>query len=180
MSQEQYNLDQSGAITLGFSVVSLAASGTHAILVFQIARYKDVADNGDTFRFGVAMEATITVNTAKFQGSLALPVVAANVQLGNATASSNLAVRGYLPQSPLHLPAWGSFDVGNYTDFQNTVSKLQDDILFDNKNIRPVLLATTKTVPGKTPIQEHPHGWFYNTGERIKHIFSGTNMPQDS
>jgi hypothetical protein len=168
LSQEEYNLEQSGAISLGFSVFNLAPSGTHDVLIFQVSRYKDVADQDDTFRFGVAVEATITVTTEKFQGGLTLPAVAANVQLSNATASSTLAVRGYLPKAPLELPAWGSFDVGSYTDFQNTVSQLQKSVLFDNKNIQPVLLATTKTAPGAEPAQERPHGFFYDMGQRIK------------
>jgi len=167
LSQDEYNLEESGALTLGYSVANLSASGTHDVLIFQAARYKDVAIEDKTYRFGVAIEATIVVTTEKFQGNLTLPVVAANVQLSHATASSNLAVRGYLPQKPLHLPVWGSFDVGSYSDFQNTVSQLQDDVLFDNANIHPVLLATTQPAKGSPP-SEPTHGFFYNVGERIK------------
>jgi hypothetical protein len=124
-------------------MATLAAQGSHAVLIFQAARYKDVPFQGQTYRFGVAIEATIVVTTAKFQGSLTPPVVAANVQLDFAAASSTLAVRGYLPQSPLKLPEWGSFDVASYAQYQAEISKLQDDILFDNPNIKPELLAAT-------------------------------------
>ena len=158
------------AATLGFSVFSLSGSGQHDVLIFQVARYKDVANGGDTFRFGVAIEAVITVWVGKFQGNLTLPVVAANVQLSNSTASSDLAVRGYLPKAALHLPPWGSFDVGSYAEFQSTVSTLQDTILFDNDNIKPVLLATTRPVPGSAPAEKAPHGFFYDVGKRIEGI----------
>lgn len=170
MSQEQYNLDQSAAATLGFSAFSLSASGQHDVLVFQVARYKDVASGDDTFRFGVAIEAVITVSVEKFEGNLTLPGVAANVQLNNSSASSDLAIRGYLPQTKLQLPPWGSFDVGSYATFQSTVSALQDLILFDSANIRPVLLATTRPAPGSAPAQKAPHGFFYNAGKRIEEI----------
>jgi hypothetical protein len=166
MSQEQYNLKQSDAVTLGYSLVTLSESGTHDVLIFQAARYKDVADGEYTFRFGVAIEAT----TEKFEGGLTLPAVAANVQLSNASASSDLAVRGYLPKTALQLPAWGSFDVGSYTEFQTKVSNLQSTVLSDNDSIRPVLLATTKTVPGAEQVQKSPHGFFYCAGQYIEKL----------
>jgi hypothetical protein len=165
LSQEQYNLQESEALSLGYSVATLTTEGSHDLLIFQAARYKDIDIQGQTYRFGVAVEATITVATAKFQGALTLPVVAANVQLSFAAASSTLAVRGYLPQAPLQLPAWGSFDVGSYADFQATVSKLQDTTLFDNSNIRPVLLASTQ--PPANPQVEPRHTFLYAVGARI-------------
>jgi hypothetical protein len=161
LSQDEYNLEESAALSLGFSVATLEDSAKHDVLIFQAARFKDVAVQGATYRFGVSVEATIVVTTDKFQGSLTLPVVAANVQLSFAKASSTLAVRGYLPQAnkPIHLPAWGSFDVGSYADFQAVVSKLQDAVLFDNDNIRPVLLATTEQPQQNAAGKAKPH-WY--------------------
>lgn len=169
LAQEQYNLEESTALSLGYSVASLTAQGSHDVLIFQVARYKDIDIQGQTYRFGVAIEATVVVATAKFQGALTLPVVAANVQLNFAAASSILAVRGYLPQTALQLPTWGSFDVGSYTDFQATVSKLQDNTLFDNPNIRPVLLATTQP-PAASPPVKPKHIFFYDLGRRIEQL----------
>jgi hypothetical protein len=169
LSQEQYNLEESTALSLGYSVVNLTAQGSHDVLIFQAARYKDIDIQGQTYRFGVAIEATVVVATVKFQGALTLPVVAANVQLNFAAASSILAVRGYLPQTALQLPAWGSFDVGSYTEFQATVSKLQDNTLFDNPNIRPVLLATTQPPPASPPVKPK-NSFFYDVGRRIEQL----------
>jgi len=166
LSQEEYNLEESAALSLGYSIATLAAQGSHDVLIFQVARYKDIGFQGQTYRFGVAIEATIVVTTTKFQGGLTLPVVAANVQMNFAAASSTLAVRGYLPQAPLQLPAWGSFDVGSYAEFQATVSKLQDNVLFDNPNIQPVLLAATQP-PSADPSVKPQRGFFYELGKRV-------------
>jgi hypothetical protein len=159
LAQEQYSLDVSAAATLGFSVVSLKGDDEHKVLVYQVARYKDLTDtHGATYRFGIAVEATIVATVAHFEGGLTLPTVAANVQLGYSNASSDLAVRGYAftPQLSVTLPAWGSFDVGAYADFQKSVDAIVSKVLFDNGNIKPVLLATT-TAPIDSPEITPPH-----------------------
>jgi len=158
LAQEEYNLDETLALSLGFAVASVSGNGEHEVLVFQSARYKDVSFQGETYRFGVAIESTIVVNSTTFKGGLTLPAVAANVQLGFTSASSKLAVRGYIPTKPLTLPAWGSFDVGSYSAFQNTVSDLQT-VLFDNANIHPVLLATTAPPHPDAPKPKSKHIW---------------------
>ena len=124
-SQEQYNLNDSMALSLGYSLFNLSDDADQVLLVFQAARFKDLVSEGETYRFGVAIEAAITVITNSFKGGLTLPVVAANVQLNFASASSELSLRGYRPppSGPPMLPTWGSFDVSNYTDFQGTISK---------------------------------------------------------
>jgi hypothetical protein len=171
LSQENYNLEASAAVTLGFSVVSLKANVEHDVLVYQVARYKDVAgEDGTTFRFGVAVEATIVVTVEKFEGGLTLPAVAANVQLGHATASSDLAVRGYgfTPESAVTLPAWGSFDVDSYTDFQKAIDSIVAKVLFDNPNIHPVLLATTAPPSASPDTTPPPHRFTYKLGKWLE------------
>ena len=173
LSQEQYNLEASAAVSLGFSVVMLKPQVQHDVLLYQVARYKDVSDQGGaTYRFGVAVEATIVVTVEKFDGGITLPSVAANVQLGYSTASSDLAVRGYsfAPGTAVTLPAWGSFDVDSYTDFQNAVDSIVAKVLFDNDNIHPVLLATT-TPPALNPEVTPPtHRFIYKVGEWLQNI----------
>jgi hypothetical protein len=84
-------------------------------------------------------------------------MVAANVELGYATASSDLALRGYAftAQKPVTLPSWGSFDVDTYAGFQKAVDAIVATVLFDNENIKPVLLATD-TPPAKDPTLTPP------------------------
>jgi hypothetical protein len=170
LAQEQYNLDISAAVSLGYSVVSLKADAKHDILVYQVARYKDVSDsNGQTYRFGVAIEATIQVTTDKFDGGLTLPGVAANVQLGYSSASSDLAARGYAfdPTKPVTVPPWGSFNVDSYATFQKAVDAMVNTILFDNDNIKPVLLATTSP-PVNSPEAVPPkHRFAYDVGHAL-------------
>jgi hypothetical protein len=165
-SQEQYNLNDSMALSLGYSLFSLSDNANHVLLVFQAARFKDLVSEGETYRFGVAIEAAITVTTNSFKGGLTLPVVAANVQLNFASASSEVSLRGYRPppSSPPILPTWGSFDVSSYTDFQEAISKMQQNVLFDDNNIVPVLIATTSapaTVEAPAGSRKH---WYNSLG----------------
>ena len=143
LGQYQFHLSFDEAASLGYAVAKLDEEHSHEVILFQAARFKDISHDGATFRYGVAVEAIITVSVIKGDGSVTLAAVAASVQLSNANATSSLFVRGYLPQAALILPAWGEFDVGAYSKFQETVSELQSTVLFDNDNIRPQLLATT-------------------------------------
>jgi hypothetical protein len=125
--------------------------------------------NGETYRFGVAVEATIHVTVDHFEGGLTLPTVAANVQLGYSAASSDLAVRGYAfgPAKTVAVPPWGSFSVDSYADFQKAVDAIVSSVLFDNDNIQPVLLATT-TPPINSPETQPPkRRFFYKLGEAL-------------
>jgi hypothetical protein len=172
LAQEQYNLEESAALTLGFSLANLAPNVSHDVLVYQVARYKDIAaTDGNTYRFGIAVEATIVVTVDKFQGGLTLPAIAANVQLGHSTASSDLSVRGYAFQAAtaITLPPWGSFDVDSYTDFEKAIDDIVAKVLFDANNIKPVLLATSAP-PLNAPDTKPPlHRFFY----RLKHFVEG-------
>jgi hypothetical protein len=166
LAQEQYNLNEQLALSLGYSMFNFGENAHHVLLVFQASRFKDVSFNNETYRFGVAIESTIAVTTNDFKGGLTLPVIAANVELNFASASSELSVRGYLPKSASApaLPTWGSFDVGSYADFQETVSKMQQSILFDDDNIRPVLLATSQMPPGVDPQPPGRKHWYNKLG----------------
>lgn len=172
LAQEQYNLEASAAATLGFSVFSLKPDVQHDVLVYQVARYKDVSDtSGATYRFGIAVEATIVVTVEKFEGGITLPSVAANVQLNHSTASSDLAVRGYAfpAGASVTLPAWGSFDVDSYTDFQKAVDAIVAQVLFDNENIHPVLLATTTAPTAAPDVTPPPHRFVHDLLVKVEH-----------
>jgi hypothetical protein len=145
LGQEQYNLELGIAASLGYAVFELSAGVKHDVLIFQAARYKDINVAGETYRYGVVVEATIIATTANLKVGATLPVIAANVQLTDDQASSEIAVRGFAPAQPITLPPWGSFDVDGYSAFQASVTQLQKDVLFNNEQIRPVLLATTNT-----------------------------------
>jgi hypothetical protein len=169
LGQYQYHMSFDEAASLGFPVARLDEQYRHEVLLFQAARFKDISsENGATFRYGVALEAMITVSVIKGDLTATVAAVAAAVQLSTANASSSLFVRGYLPQAPLVLPDWGEFDVGAYSKFEETISTLQSQILFDNANIRPQLLATTMpassgdygSVVGQTyALDAISHGW---------------------
>jgi hypothetical protein len=143
LGQYQFHLSFDEAASLGYAVAKLDEEHKHEVILFQAARFRDLSHERATFRYGVAVEAIITVSVIKGDGSVTLAAVAASVQLSNANATSSLFVRGYLPQAEIALPEWGEFDVGAYSKFQQTITELQSKILFDNDNIRPQLLATT-------------------------------------
>lgn len=150
LGQYQFHLSFDEAASLGYAVAKLDEEYKHEVILFQAARFKDLSHERATFRYGVAVEAIITVSVMKGDASITLAAVAASVQLSYANATSLLFVRGYLPQSALILPEWGEFDVGAYSKFQQTVTELQSAVLFDNDNIRPQLLATTMPESGGT------------------------------
>jgi hypothetical protein len=168
LGQYQFHLSFDEAASLGYAVAKLDEEHRHEVILFQAARFKDISQDGATFRYGTALEAIITVSVTKGDSSVTLAAVAASVQLSYANATSSLSVRGYLPQAPLMLPEWGEFDVGAYSRFQQTVTDLQSKILFDNEHIRPQLLATTVpessgnygSVLGETyALDAISHGW---------------------
>jgi hypothetical protein len=154
--QESYSLNISLALTLGFTVATIAPTASadvqHAMFLFGTTRYKDVVgDNGHVYRFGVAIRALIQVNAKKLDFALTLPFVAAKVQLSEADASTQLIVQGYKGELPSALPSWQDFDVESYGQYMKEVSTLRDAILADAKNIVPELLATSAGVQPPIP-----------------------------
>jgi hypothetical protein len=59
------------------------------------SRWKDIVSGAHTYRFGVALRAIVVISDIKGDGTLTLPVVAAQVELEGARASAQLLVRGY-------------------------------------------------------------------------------------
>ena len=147
-SQESYSLSVSAAASLGFPVGNLAASVQRDALMFGSSRWIDVVAGEHTYRFGVALRALVVVSDIRGGGALALPVVAAKVELDGARASAQLMVRGY-KGSDLGglLPTWQSFGVESYAQYMSAVSDLQKAIMGDAGNIQPELLATTVVSP---------------------------------
>jgi hypothetical protein len=93
-------------------------------------------------------------------------------QLGYSSASSDLAVRGYAfsPDKAVTVPSWGSFSVESYGAFQKAVDSIVASFLFDNDNIRPVLLATSAP-PVHSPDTAPPgHRFFYKLGEALHRL----------
>jgi hypothetical protein len=140
--QENYNLSVDSALTLGFAVAGVDATTRSQVLVFGIARWKDVeSTSGQVYRYGVSLRAVVEVRDYKGDGSLTIPLVAAKVQLEGAKATASLVVRGY--KGTITLPHWESFDVASYGEYQKAISSVQDQITSDSGNIVPELLATT-------------------------------------
>jgi hypothetical protein len=81
LTQEQYNLDLNLAESLGYAVFTLQAGVKHDVLIFQAPRFKDIYSGVHTYRYGVAVEATIIATTAHLNVWATLAAVAANVQL---------------------------------------------------------------------------------------------------
>jgi hypothetical protein len=102
-SQENYQLEADAAATLGFPVVHLAGQSRHRLCIFGASRWCDVnSGDGHVYRFGVSLRVLIEIDSKENQDDLTLPNIAANVQLGTASASAQLIVRATT------VPAWVS------------------------------------------------------------------------
>ena len=89
LGQYQFHLSFDEAASLGYAVAKLDEEHSHEVILFQAARFKDISHEGATFRYGVAVEAIITVSVIKGDGSVTLAAVAASVQLSYANATSS-------------------------------------------------------------------------------------------
>jgi len=150
--QENYVLSESLAAKLGFSLGDISSAAKHQVLVFGASRWKDIQAEQHTFRFGTAIRAVIVVTDTKLDVDLTPAIVAANVQIGRATASATMEVRGY--KGALKLPRWESFDVESHGKYQECISDLQDKLLGVDADLDPELLATTaaeSAIPAVAP-----------------------------
>jgi hypothetical protein len=144
-SQENYQLDVKAAASLGFPVGHLSGELQHDMYIFGTSRWADV-DSGDghVYRFGVSLRVLVKVERDKFIGDVALPFIAANVELERATASAQLVIRGYNSATlGKLLPAWQSFSVDSYSSYMTAISAIQEEIMANDANVLPQLLATT-------------------------------------
>jgi hypothetical protein len=139
--QEQYELSSTAALTLGFPVATVDASVKSQVLIFGMSRWRDVTSDGEIYRYGVSVRVLVHIRDYKADGSLTIPIVAAKVEIEHAVAQAQLLVRGY-KGSDLALPAWGSFNVSAYSDYQKAVSEIQSK-LSASEDLEPQLLATT-------------------------------------
>lgn len=148
-SAENYILDVSAAADLGFPVGALGVSTKRQVLLFGSSRSTDISGNdGNIYRFGVALRALIVVTDLNVTGALTVPIVAAKVELGYASASAQLLVRGYKgAELGGMLPSWDSFGVAAYHAYQKAVSDIQSKVTSDQANQSPELLATTALAP---------------------------------
>src|SRR5438128_3466124 len=128
---EQYSLDVNAAADLGFPVGSLNVAYKQQVLLFGSSRSADVhGDDGNVYRFGVAIRALIEVSSLQVDGAITIPLVAAKVELGEARASAQLMVRGYRgPGLGKLLPQWQTFGVDSYAAYMKAVSDIQSTIM---------------------------------------------------
>jgi hypothetical protein len=109
-------------------------------------------EDGNIYRFGVALRALIEVSNLEVDGAITVPLVAARVELGQARASAQLMVRGYKGSGlGSMLPQWQTFGVDSYAAYMKAVSEIQSKIMADEQNILPELLATTALPPSLPP-----------------------------
>jgi hypothetical protein len=144
-SQENYQLEADAAASLGFPVVHLASQLRHRLCIFGASRWCDVSSgDGHVYRFGVSLRVLIEIESKENQDDLTLPNIAASVQLGTATASAQLIVRGYSsPSVGKLLPPWQSFSVDSYAQYMSAISAIQSEIMANDDSVVPQLLAST-------------------------------------
>jgi hypothetical protein len=143
LQQESYQMQASLAAKLGFPIASVSTDNKIVVMLYGVTRFADVADNGHTYRYGVAIRVLLEIYSNELDGDLTLPVVAAKAQLGAVSASAQLLVYGYVGDLAQELPSWQSFDVNSYADYLKSVSDVRSQVLKDAANIKPVLLSST-------------------------------------
>ena len=157
---DMYNLDVTTAADLGFPVGAVGGSAGVQVLIFESSKYEDVIDGDIVKRYGVAIRAVVLVEGIKLDASLNLAVVAAKVQLNEASASAQLIVRGYKGDLANLLPRWQHFGVDEYTEYVKSISDIQAKVMGDPGNIVPELLAETDA-SAVTPSAEMAIGTAY-------------------
>ncbi len=126
---------------LGLTLLSGSFSGRRLVVVQDFHRSaRCTAEDGSTVVYGAS--ARLVVDIAGFEGSaqLTLPAIAAQVEMGVASAQYDLSARGYVGKVGDLLGAPSALDVENYVKLIDSITKLQQLIADDYANIRPVPL----------------------------------------
>ena len=141
--ESDYLLRLSEAVKLQFPVGGVAVTGQEMLVVHEASRSRTVRESGQNVRYGVSLRLVVEISQFDAKGSAALPVIAAQVEIGMLRASAYLEVRGY-PSDKVAQYLGGTppkFDVEGYSSYTQRVKKLQELVIGDSSSIVPVQLS---------------------------------------
>jgi hypothetical protein len=150
VQSRSYSLTSDMAGKLKIQVAELSASRSSSVSVLEWSKHKDIQqDDGSIHRWGCAARFCVSVNKMQGQGSMALPFLAAEAQLGKIEAQWTMQLRGVsgekieklvLPPSPL--------DVETYVVANQAMSQIAATFHDDTTVLKPMFLHRLETRSG--------------------------------
>ena len=133
--------DATMAAKAGFVFGGLAIQGTERLFLSEFTRSQWVtASDGRRRRYGAGVRLFVKATSMSGKAKVGLSFLAAEAEMGNATARSDLTVVGYVGSIGDHFVMQGTFNVENYVLMRQNMDKLIVQMADDTANLRPILL----------------------------------------
>ena len=140
-----YQLDRDAAASLGFGVGSVTLTANTRLLVLDTARVLSMRTGRRTERWGCGFRLVVEVSDIDAVGKLALPAIAASVEVGNAEASVTLEVKGYKGDDLWEvIPPPAPLDVDSYKNYLEAAARIQKRFQAKPENLELVLIARSE------------------------------------
>jgi hypothetical protein len=144
--RSDYLLTVKEALNLQFAVGAAAVTGKQVVLVHEASRSTTVNEGGKDVQYGVALRQVLRITQFETKASMALPVLAAQVEMAMLEASAFIEVRGYRSKAAakylVGTPA--KFDVKGFGEYAARINKLEQLVLSDEAGIHPVRLTVAE------------------------------------
>jgi hypothetical protein len=143
-------LTYDAALKMNLPIATVDASFSRRVVLRDICRYTERTAGNVVTVWGVAVRLTVTVWSAKLDGRLTLPMVAAQAQLGMVNTSADLRILGFKNNEVGKLlPKFETLDVGSYGEYTKASDAVVAFISKRESNIVPVVLKTFEKPPPK-------------------------------
>lgn len=129
------------AAEIGLTLLSASVSGRRLIVVQDFYRgARCEGSDGSTILYGASARLIVDIAGFDAKAQLTLPAIAAQVQMGMASAQYKLTARGYVGPLSEVLVDPGELNVESYVKLLASITLLQKRLADDTVNIRPVPL----------------------------------------
>jgi hypothetical protein len=153
---QQTEMSSNLALKLGFAVGSVSASAQSRTLLAEFSRSASVEVEDGLAQYGAAARLVVGVTSFEAKGTLTIPVLAAEAQLGRSQASVSLTVNGYVGDGLAELLPTGilTLNVDTYSSLTTSISEIVKLIGSDRENIRPELLWVEAEDEGPAKVED--------------------------
>ncbi|MFJ3489116.1 hypothetical protein [Leifsonia aquatica] len=119
----------SAAVTLGFpSLFDLHGSANGVVVVDSIRRFAEVPADGGKDLWGTSVSLVVEAQGVDVKASTPLPAISARVELGEASATATLQVRGFDDKGFMAQFKSGPLTVETYMEYVTSLEKVRDYI----------------------------------------------------
>ena len=133
--------DATQAARAGFLFGGADIQGTEQLFVSEFSRSQWVnGADGKRRRYGTAVRLYVKASSVSAQAKIGLSFLAAEAQMRNVSAQSEITVVGYVGDIGAHFLTQGTFDVEDYVKMRLNMNGLIETITGNPENIRPTLL----------------------------------------